>query len=54
MKDYESPNAELLKLDDVITSSGAVEPCDCYALDKPGEMCKACPQQAIYSSQPGV
>lgn len=30
MKEYESPKAELLQLEDVITASGAAEPCKCW------------------------
>lgn len=53
MREYESPKAEFLELNDVITASAPAEPCSCYALDKPGEVCKATPQTAVYSTAPG-
>ena len=50
MKEYESPKAELLQLEDVITASGAAEPCKCVAYDS-GPGCKATASTGAYESK---
>ena len=58
MKKYESPNAEFLLLDDVITASTTTEPCSCQAFDgstpTPGEHCKMSPTNDALVSRVGI
>ena len=50
MVEYESPKAKFLELDDVITASGAGEPCKCVAYDT-GPECKASASTGAYESK---
>ena len=58
MKEYESPRAEYLQLDDVITASGATEPCKCWkSFSLPGEVgevCKAMDMFGGFENKPGI